>query len=343
MREDAKILSQWEIDALLKSLPAEDGEGSTLSPSRAAVRLDRNVKPYDFRRPDKFSKDQIRTLLALHQGFARLVSTALSSQLRAVASVKLSSIDQSLYEEYVQQLPTPTVLYVITMDPMPGSILVEFSMDLAMVSIDRLLGGAGRLLDQPHEITDIEISLLRSLSRSFLSSLTEAWENVATIRPKLQDIAFGSQMVQVASTNDVCIVVLFEVHVGEVMGGMSICLPYVTLEGLLPKLTNQAILVSGQRRAPTRADREALQWNLKRAEVTLSVCLGTAEVTTRELLDLQAGDVLRLESSVNRPLDVMVTGQTKFRGRPGLVGNRLAIRISEVLQQEESEVDELAG
>ncbi|HEY8490790.1 MAG TPA: flagellar motor switch protein FliM [Dehalococcoidia bacterium] len=343
MSNDTKILSQWEIDALLKSLPEEEGESGRLSPSRPAVSADRSIKPYDFRRPDKFSKDQIRTLLALHQGFARLVSTALSSQLRSVATVKLSSIDQSLYEEYVQQLPTPTVIYVVSMEPMPGTILVEFSMDLAMVSIDRLLGGAGRLLDQPHEITDIEITLLRTLSRSFLGSLTEAWENVATIKPKLQDIAFGSQMVQVASANDVCIVVLFEVHVGEVMGGMSICLPYVVLEGLLPKLTNQAILVSGQRKAPTRADKEALQWNLKRAEVTLSVCLGSAEVTTRELLELQVGDVLRLEAPVSRPLDVTVIGQTKFRGYPGLLGSRLAVRVSEVLPLEESEVDELAG
>ncbi|MEX2376014.1 MAG: flagellar motor switch protein FliM, partial [Dehalococcoidia bacterium] len=173
---DQRALSQWEIDALLNELP---GDRMQEVPPAPAVRRDRGavaaIKAYDFRRPDKFSKEQWATLQSIHEHFARLLGASCSSRLRTLVSVRLASLEQGLYEEWQGQAPNPTVCYVMAMHPLGGSMVVEFGVELAAEVVDRLLGGNGALVDRTRELGEVEFGLLRSFSRTFGHAMQEMW------------------------------------------------------------------------------------------------------------------------------------------------------------------------
>ncbi len=333
MTAQAKTLSQVEIDALLTAIPTE---GSVQSPANSDGRgipsrpeKPRNVKGYDFRRPDKFSKEHIRTLQVMHQTLARLISTALSARLRTVATVKLSSIDQVLYEEYIQLVPTPTILHIIGMRPLGGSVLLEYSAKMGLLLVDRLLGGNGRSYDEPHEITDLEMALINKSAQSFEALLRETWLNIVEVEPHLQGTELSAQFVQIAAPGDVVIMVLYEIQIGDQLGAMSLCLPYATLEATLPKLTTQGWFVSTRTPAGD-AHRETLRRQLGRVEVSLNALLGMTDVSAADLVSLQPGDVVRLDNQATREIEIRVGSRTKFRGLPGLSGNHVGVKITTV-------------
>jgi flagellar motor switch protein FliM len=134
-----EILSQDEIDALLNAISS----GEVNEEEYSAVGEQKKVKIYDFKRPDKFSKDQIRTLQMMHETFARLATTGLSAQLRALVGVHVASVDQLTYEEFIRSIPNPTTLAVINMDPLKGSAILEMDPSISFTIIDRLFGGKG--------------------------------------------------------------------------------------------------------------------------------------------------------------------------------------------------------
>ena len=259
---ESRALSQWEIDALLNQIPdssTSSEESSVERPQPPAVQSERAftrvIKNYDFRRPDKFSKEQWHTLQSIHETFARLVGAAFSSRLRTLVTVRLSSIDQGLYEEWQSQVPSQTVVYVLSMQPLQGNIALEFSSDVAIEVIeviDRLLGGNAVLLDRGRDLGEIEVALLRSFSRALITSLDEMWSAVAPVKPELQDLGLDAGLIQIASPNDVVISAFFEVNLGNHLGAMSICVPYTVLEPIASKLSTQLWHGSGSASAPQR-------------------------------------------------------------------------------------------
>jgi flagellar motor switch protein FliM len=161
----SKTLSQWEIDALLNSIGSEDG-GSGGSGGASSAVADRNIKLYDFRRPDKFSKEHIRAIQNIHETFARVTASSLSSYLRSSTTVSLSSIEQVVYDEYIHQLSNPTLVNLVELQPLSGRIVVEMNMNIGLAMLDRMMGGAGQVSIRRNELTDIEMALLRSLGAS---------------------------------------------------------------------------------------------------------------------------------------------------------------------------------
>lgn len=342
--DSGKILTQREIDALLEASTVEEGAAAP-TPS-AARSVTKAVKLYDFRRPDKFSKDQIRTLQAMHQALGRVFSASLSSQLRTVVTIRMSSIDQGLYEEYVQQVQSPSILNIVGPEPLAGSIVIEYSSEVGMTIVDRLLGGPGKLLRGGHEITDVELALLRTAATPLLSGLSEAWENLIELKPILQDIALSPQFLQVARAGDVVIMVFFEIQIGDIVGGMSLCLPYQVLEPIMPRLNAQSWFSSPGQRQITDGDRDYLRNHVLRTPIEVCARVGLANLPTREIVTLGVGDVIRLDREAGDEIDVMVAGRRKFRARPGLVGRKLGIRVTDVLDEEERAIEDallLAG
>lgn len=337
MAAENKVLTQREIDALLQ----ENVSGPSADRGRLPVRPAKSVKIYDFRRPDKFSKDHMRTLQAMHQALARVVSANLSSQLRTAVNVKLSSIDQGLYEEYLQQIQTPSILNVVSMSPLDGSSVIGYGIDLGMAIVDRLLGGPGTTARRSGEVTDIEASLLRNAATPLLAGIAESWENLIELQPTLQDIAFSPQFLQVARASDVVIMVLFEMQIGETLGGMSICLPFTTLEPVMPRLNAQSWFSTPGYKQATENDREDLRRHLLRTPVEMSARLGTASLTTEEIISMQVGDVIKLECDASADLDVHIVSQHMFRASPGIAGRKLAIRMSQVLTEDERVPEEV--
>ncbi len=329
------ILSQAEIDALLSALPAEE---SAPQPVAAQTAGDREVKPYDFRHPDKFSRDQLRTLEMIHDGFARRLSTDLSTFLRSVAVVNMVSVVQENYDDFVRTVPVPAVLYVIGLDPLPGVAALELHPNVAFIIIDRLLGGVGRGLSKMRELSEVEHNLLQPIISESLATLKTAWAQITPINPAVQQTASTPQFLHIAYGRDVVVTVTFEFRVMDSMSRMRICMPYVMLEPIVQQLTAQARF-SVNRRLLGAAQATNLRRNLGKVSVPISVLLGATSVTVSELLRLEKGDFIRLDKPTTRDLDVMVAGELRFRGKPGLAGRRLALMVSEVLEQEDGSSD----
>ncbi len=332
-----RALSQGEIDALLNQIP-EGGEDEPDGAAAPSTPLDtgfsRVIKAYDFRRPDKFSKEQWGTLQSMYEAFSRFAGASFSSRLRTLVNIRLSSIDQGLYEEWQAQVPSQTACYVLSMQPMTGNIVVEFNLDVASEVVDRMLGGNGVLIDRTREMSDVEVGLLRSFSSVVAQSLQEMWSAVVPVRSQLQDFGLDAGLIQVASPTDVVLTAFFEVSIGNRLGAMSVCVPYTVLEPITSQLSAQVWFSSGRPQASTDEERHLMQALIARSELELQVELGSVDLPTSSMIDLEIGDTIVLDQRVGRPLDVTVDGRSRFRGLPGVNGKYLGLRVTGVVEQE---------
>jgi flagellar motor switch protein FliM len=333
---DQGALSRWEIEALLKGIPAEEAmePAANAEPSAPQRLLTRVIKAYDFRRPDKFSKEQWATLQAMHEHFARMLGASFSSRLRTLVTIRLSSIDQGLYEEWQSQVPNPTVCYVLSLAPLSGNIVVELNLDIAAEVVDRLLGGTGTLLDRARELGEVEVGLLRSFSRNISNALQEMWANVRPMEPTLQDLGQDASLIQVAAPTDVVLTAFFEVSVAGHMGAMSICVPYTVIEPIAPALSAQVWIASSHRQALTDEERHTMEHLIGRSRLDVSVRLGGVDLPARSIVGIAEGDTFVLDARLGRPLEVLVGEHVRFLGLPGVVGNHVGVQVSEVVQEE---------
>lgn len=322
-----KTLSQNEIDALLAILPTDGG-----SLPENAERFLGSVRTYDFRSPDKFSKEQIRTLQMIHENFARRLSSSLAAFLRATVNVSLVHVEQGSFVDFLQNIPSPSPTTVFKLDPLPGRVMLTFDAVIATTAVDRLLGGFGHPIREHHEITDIEQSLLGSIIDYIADELEEAWRNVLTIKVSVVESTLNPQFVQVALPSDAAVFVGFEVRIRENIGVMSICIPYPVLKPIVSELSPHTWVAGETREAGMYQD--GLITHLKRAAVDMSVLLGEVNVDFEDLLHLQAGDVLVLDTHVQRPLPVMLGGHKQYVGQPGTIGRQMAVQIVDVMEED---------
>ena len=342
MADTSRTLTQWEIDNLLNQIPEAAAVPGEVDDAPIAARdrgLARTIKTYDFRRPDKFSKEQWQTLTTMHETFARMIGAQFSSRMRTLVSVRLSSIDQGLYEEWQLQIPSETACYVFSLAPLAGNIVVEFNHDVAAEVIDRLLGGTAVLPMRDHDLSDIELVLLRSFGRALGAALSEMWVNVSPVEAEVQEFGLDASLIQVAGPNDVVVTAFFEVNLGSRLGAMSICMPYTVLEQVAGKLSAQ-VWLSGAQGGHDERVRQIVRAVVGAAPIELVVELGATEVAARSIADLAVGDTLVLDGGVDRSLRVSIGGNQRFLGRPGMVGNRVALRVAEVTLPKTYDFDE---
>ena len=335
----AEVLSQDEIDQLLSAISA--GEISTEEVH--APKDQRKIKIYDFKRPDKFSKDQIRTVSIMHETFARLTTTSLSAKLRSLVHVHVASVDQLTYEEFIRSIPNPTTLAVVDMDPLKGSAILEIDPAITFSIIDRLFGGQGEGAKFSRELTDIEQSVMEGIIVRVLGNLRESWSTVIDLRPRLGGIETNPQFAGIVPPSEMVVLVTLETKVGEVEGMMNLCIPYLTIEPIISKLSGQ-YWYSSARRGTTAENLNILRDRLTTVSVILTAEVGEMEVTVRDVLALRAGDIIRLDSvRVNDPMVLKVGDRRKFLCRPGVLGNKVAVQIVKKLEDiEQAEFEELA-
>ncbi|MCL6450689.1 MAG: flagellar motor switch protein FliM [Acetobacteraceae bacterium] len=322
----ADILSQKEIDDLVGGLAAEAGAADGLNKARRG----RRVRVYDFRRPDKLSKEQMRTLQMVHDNMARLLTSSFSAYFRTMVQVGMASADQMTYEEFVQTVHGPTVLAVISLPPLSGNALVEVQPALAFPMIDRLFGGPGHAPEKVRPLTEIENTVMERVLQGFLASFREAWKNIADVSPRLEAIETNPLFAQIASANEMVAAISLEVRIGESRGLINLCVPYLVMEPVIARLSAHHWFGSARRQGS--ADAPALvQRHLEEATVPVAVRLGQTRVTLGELLDLDVGDVVRLDDPAGGELKIVVGDGVKFTGFPGTLGRRMAVRIARVL------------
>lgn len=348
------ILSQAEIEALLNSLSNEEGEEnpSEAEPSSVGAAGAKGVpatsatafspatklgaKPstvayevYDFRRPDKFSKDQLRTLQMLHETYARLAGTGLSAYLRTPVSIELISLEQVPYEEYLRSI-NQSVFTIMSLPPLTGQAVLELEFGLVFTMIDRLLGGPGRAISRS-VLTDIEKPLVRQMIERMFSSLKGAWEGIVIVNPGIEGMETSAQFVQIAPPTDIVVTILYEVKIGQTRGAMSICIPYLVLKPITTKLSAQKWFVSTSRKHnPTHRRNLAIQ--VQNAMVECTVCLGKTTLTVRDFLKLRDGDIVQLDQGSEKNLVFAVSKTPKFEGRPALSGKKLVFHVTNALE-----------
>ena len=328
----SEVLSQSEIDALLSALSTGELDVEEIKTEEKS----KKVKIYDFKRPDKFSKDQIRTLQMLHDSFARLLTTSLSAQLRTMVQIQVVSVEQLTYDEFVRSIPTLTTLTIFDMEPLEGSGILELGPNVTFPIIDRLLGGPGYAPERSRELTDIEEIIIGKILNRMLDYLQESWKNVVAFNPSLKSIETNPQFVQIVPPNDMVVLITLNAMIGRNDGIMTICLPYIVLEPILSKLSAHYWFAS-TRKETTVENLSLIKKKIEKAKVPIVVELGGAVIPIQELLQLQVGDVLPLDAPLNKEMEVKIGTRIKYKARPGLAGNRVAVQITSIVEEGEDE------
>lgn len=274
----------------------------------------------------------------MHETFARLTTTSLSAQLRTLVHVHVASVDQLTYEEFIRSIPTPTTLAVINMDPLKGNAVLEIAPEITFIIIDRLFGGSGDTGGKVNrDLTDIEQSVMEGIIVRILANMREAWTQVIDLRPRLQQIETNPQFAQIVPPNEMVILVTLEIKIGEEAGMMNICIPYITIEPIVSKLSSQ-FWFSSVRRSSTTQYLGTLKEKLADVEMELVADIGSINVPIRDVLALRIGDVVRLDNiRVGEPLTLSVGSKKKFYCQPGVVGKKMAVQIIGKIEEHENE------
>jgi flagellar motor switch protein FliM len=293
------------------------------------TRGESNVVPFDFRRPNKFSRDHVRAFQIVHESFARQLSTVLTTTLRAGASSTFVNVEQLTYDEYVRSLPNPSYMVVLALNPLPGAALLQLPLPITFAAIDRLLGGTGEAAGPKRPLTEIEQNLMRSVVDRALRELEYAYETLVRVEAEIVHQESNPHLAQIAAPSDMVLVVSFEMRIGEKHGHATICVPFTTMAPVLESLASQTLLQDQRGEDP-------IQWHqqvesaLHTVPVEMCVRFDTVGLTSAEILALQVGDVIPLNHPVERPLRVTVDGAHCYDAISGRRGKRLAALIVDV-------------
>jgi flagellar motor switch protein FliM len=335
------LLSQTEINALIAGAKGT-ADGSAGGSVRAAPT--RAVKTYDFRRPDKFSKDQLRTLQALHENIGRVAAARLSAKLRTTVTMSLADTSQMIYDEYVSGLMLPTQLVPMQAPQFGGPFLLDVDLLLSLGWIDRMLGGDGTMPKEAeargHVPTNIEAGLFLKIVDELVPAVAEGWSTIEQVSPRVGEPALGPSLLRIAAPSDVVAVMTFEVRyevktaqtTSMQASSMSICLPYATLEPVLSRLSATAWYAQADRGVDGQG-RPEIASTLEGVEVPLTAILGGVELSVDQLAGLKPGDVIRFGERADHPVRLSVMDQAMAWALPGKVGDRIALRLLTPLQQ----------
>ena len=323
-----EVLSQDEIDNLLKALSTGELDADEMKNTD-----ERQVKDYDFARPAKFSKEHLRTLEIIFEHFGRLLATNLPAYLRKSVSVDVVNSEVVIYSEFSNTLSNPVLLGVVGMDPLMGNVIMEMASNLGFAIVDRLLGGVGNSLEKERDFSEIELSILERVFTICVNLLHEPWENVVEITPRLNRIETNSQFAQIISPSETIAIVTINLKIGDVEGLMNICLPYTTLEPVMDKL-NTKYWFSTMKEKDSNSYEAAIENIIDNALIPMKAVLGTSKINVQDFVNLQLGDIIRLDRKVDDELEVYVGNIKKFKALPGYSDNKYAVRVTEILREE---------
>ena len=325
------ILDQNEVDALLAAVESgeveeESGGGSIYSRTRTDLE-NVEIKPYDFKRPERVSKDQMRSLQTLHEGFARNFGAALSGFLRTIVEVKIASCEQMTYGEFISALPNPTSFNLIDADGLEGQMCLEISPLIIYPIIDRLLGGTSQDLFIPQRpMTQIESRLISNITERGLSALAEAWEGVRGLSFSISQSESNPQLAQIVPPNEVVVVVGLEVKLSNRAGTMNLCIPYNVIEPVMESLSAESWF-SVSKNADAGKTRRKLHDSLGGAMVEVQAVLAHTTIRLSEFRELSAGDLLLTEHGRGDPAVLCVEGERKYLVDVGRHGDKRAVKV----------------
>ena len=323
------VLNQDEIDSLLRALSS--GE---LDVDEMKDKDEKQVKDYDFARPSKFSKEHLRTLEIIFEHYGRLLSTNLPVYLRKNVQVDVMNSEAVTYQEFSNALSNPVLLGIVNFAPLQGNIIVEIASNLGYAIVDRMLGGVGTPLEKTREFSEIELLIIERIMTICINLLREPWENVVEIHPRLERIETNSQYAQIISPGEMIALVTINLKIGEVEGLMNICLPFITLEDVMDKL-NTKYWYSTLQEKDEQVYSDTIEALISKAPMPVKAVLGNSVISVNDFVNLQIGDIIRLDTKVDEELSVYVGSIKKFTALPGTSGDDYAVRVTSVIREEQ--------
>lgn len=330
-----EVLSQNEIDALLSALSSGEMDAEELKKEENEKR----IRVYDFKRAVRFSKDHIRSLTRIHENFARYLTTYFSAQLRTFVQINVVQVEQLPYDEFIRSIPKLTILNIFEAEPLEGRMVLEVHPNVAFAMVDRLLGGSGVSPSKINALTEIETIVMERIFSRALDSLQEAWKTVIDLTPRLEALETNPQFMQIVSPNETIALISLSTKIGDTTGMINLCIPHVVIEPIMPKLSVHHWFIS-QKKTKSPQELHALQDRVHKARLPVIALLGESQITVQEFLSMNVGDVISLNKPVNTGLDILIGNRLKFIGSPGEVGGKLAIRIDEIVTENEEDEDD---
>lgn len=330
----ADTLSQNEIDDLIAALSSGDVDVKEIEDEKK----DKKVRKYDFRRPDKFAKDQLRTLEIIHENFGRLLNSFLSGYLRTYVEVNVISVQSFIYQEFSDSISNPAILGIVDFKPFDGDIIIDISSEIAYCMIERVLGWVSKANPSDgRTLTEIEMTLVKNILVKIINLLKEPWGNIVELNPKLKNIETNSQFAQIVSPSESIALITFNVKIGENEGMLNVCIPHFVIEPILPNLSTRLWFASSSKKLKTGEQTAALRESITGSRVTMTAVLGKSRLSIHELMNIQSGDIILLDSRTSDELEIYVENRPKFLARPGIRKKHLAVQITEIIEEGEEQ------
>ncbi len=326
----ADLLSQEEVDLLLSAV-SEGGGDQPAAPARSDQPV---LSTYDFRRPERVSKDQLKGLQSLFEAFARELGILLPPFLRTVVRVDLVSIDQLTYDEFILSVARPTSMSIIDVSPLEGRAVIEMSPTMVFPIVDRVLGGKGAALAMARELTEIEDRIVYRIVLMILDTWKRAWEHMIEFKMSVVSQESDPLIVQIVAGSEMIVLVGYEVYIGESVGSMNMCIPLVGLNPILEQLSSRAHFK--RQLAPDVLERNHrhIESVVRRSKVDIEPILGQARIMLSDLARLQPGDVIPLDTASAEPIPVRVGGVTRFLAKPGRRGEQSSVQLTSVVRDD---------
>jgi len=333
MGKDA--LTQSEIDSLINAISTGDLQ-------EEPQETNENYQTYDFRRPTKFSKEQIRTLQIIHENYARIMGNFLTSFLRVPVKLQVVSVAQVSYEEFVFSLPVPTLMTIFNMSQDMGVAMLETNPNFVFTIIDLLFGGEGKQPGKIREFTEIELSVMKQINEKFLDNLGYAWKGIVQLDPQIESMDTNPQFNQVIASSETVALVTFSADIQNIQGFVNLCFPFMALERILSSLTAQHWFNQFQQTA-SRNKPGDVEKCLQYPEAEVKAVLGKARITLDDFLQLQEGDVLPLRRHSGEPMELLIEDKPIFKVQPGTRGKRLGVKIVDWISEESEKTGDSNG
>ena len=323
------VLSQNEIDNLLAAISSGELDAEEFKRTN-----EKHIKTYDFARPSKFSKEHLRTLNIIFEHYGRLLSTNLPAYLRKNVQVEVINSEAVTYSEFTNALSNPVLLGIIDFAPLDGSIIIELADNLGYAMVDRMLGGGGYPLEKIRDFSEIELTIIERIFNICTNLLREPWQNVIELEPRLMRIETNSQFAQIISPSEMISIVTMNIKIGNIEGMMNVCLPYICLEQVIDKL-NTKYWYSTMQLRDDKSYQDVIEIAIAKAKVPIRAVLGKSTISINDFVNMQRGDIIKLNSKVNDELTVYVGNLHKFTALPGSSTGSYAIKISSIIRGEE--------
>ncbi|MFG6327394.1 MAG: flagellar motor switch protein FliM [Lachnospiraceae bacterium] len=324
----SETLSQEEIDKLLKAFSTGELDADDYTAEK-----EKEVKVYDFARPSKFSKEHLRTLENIFEHYGRLLYTNLPAYLRKNVQVDVMNAEALAYSEFSNALSNPVLLGIVNFAPLRGNVIMELGTNLGYAIIDRMLGGEGEAIERKRDFTEIEIIIIERILNICVDLLREPWQNVVNLHPRLERIETNPQFAQLISPTEMIAIVTISITIGEINGLMNVCLPFITLEDVMDKL-NIKYWFSSMEKKNEESYEEAIEILIQRSEIPIRAILGHSTISVNDFANIQKGDIIKLDTTINNELDVYVGDIKKFKALPGTTNDDYAVRVTSIVRED---------